>query len=349
MATRNIIVIGASAGGFDALKKLIEKLPADFPASIFVVWHVSPDVTGILPQVLNRVGEMAAAHAVDGEAIEPGRIYVAPPDYHLLVERERVRVTKGPKENRFRPAVDPLFRSAAYAYNNQVVGIILSGALDDGTSGLWMVKHRGGTAIVQDPMDAEFPSMPRNALNEVKVDHRVPVSQMPDLLNRLVRETIDASEAVMEENKLTETEIRIAAEDSAFESGITQYGEFSPYACPDCHGVLVALKDGERTRFRCHTGHAFSGDALLATVTENIESSLYNAMRGIEEAVMLLNQMGNHYANNNQINLSALYFKKAFEAEQRVRLVRQAVMKNERMSIDSLREQASENGTPEKE
>lgn len=224
--SRNIIVVGASAGGFEALKTLVTDLPENFPASIFIVWHVSPDVTGVLPQVLNRSGKLAAAHGVNGEPIETGRIYVAPPDHHLLVERGRVRVTKGPKENRFRPAVDPLFRSAAYTYGNRVIGVILSGALDDGTSGLWMIKHRGGVGVVQDPLDAEFPSMPSNALREVAVDYSIPVAQMAQLLVRLTKEEIETSEAVMEENKLIETEIKIAAEDSAFESGIMQFGEF---------------------------------------------------------------------------------------------------------------------------
>ncbi len=160
MNTRNIIVIGASAGGFEALKKLVAGLPTDFSASIFVVWHMSPDVRGVLPQVLNRSKTVFAANAADGEAIEPNRIYVAPPDRHLLVERGIVRVKRGPKENRFRPAVDPLFRSAAYAYGTRVIGVVLSGALDDGTAGLWTIKQRGGLAVVQDPFDAEVPSMP---------------------------------------------------------------------------------------------------------------------------------------------------------------------------------------------
>jgi two-component system, chemotaxis family, protein-glutamate methylesterase/glutaminase len=157
MNRRDIIVIGTSAGGFDALKKLVKGFPQDLPASIFIVWHMSADVTGILPEVLNRAGALPAKNAEDGEPIEAGKIYVAPPDRHLLIEDSRVRITRGPKENRFRPAVDPLFRSAAYAYGARVVGVILSGALDDGTSGLWTIKHHGGVAVVQDPLDAELP------------------------------------------------------------------------------------------------------------------------------------------------------------------------------------------------
>lgn len=343
MATRNIIVVGASAGGFEALKRLVGDLPADFPASIFVVWHMSPDVRGVLPQVLNRAGTVRAAHAYDNEPIEPNRIYVAPPDRHLLVENGRARVTRGPKENRFRPAVDPLFRSAAYAYNNRVIGVVLSGALDDGTAGMWTIKHRGGVCVVQDPADAEVPSMPENALREVAVDYSVPMAQMGGLLVRLAKEEIaETFEVKMEDDKKTEIEIRIAAEDKAFEMGVMNLGELSPFSCPDCHGVLSLIRDGQMKRFRCHTGHAFSADALLSTVSENIEDSLYSAIRGVEESIMLLNHLGDHFAETNRKKLAALYFQKAQEAEQRAGLVRRAVLSHEHLSKDTLLLQAGD-------
>ena len=340
MQKRNIIVIGASAGGFEALKKLVRNLPKDLEASIFVVWHMSADIRGVLPQVLNREGTVPASQAVDGEPIEPNRIYVAAPDHHLLIEDGRVRVTRGPKENRFRPAVDPLFRSAAYSYGERAVGVILSGALDDGTSGLWTIKHHGGTTVVQDPNDAEVPSMPENALLEVDVDYSVPVAEMADLLVRLTREEKEVSEAFMEENdnELTKTEISIAAQDNAFERGFMRFGELTPFTCPDCHGVLFKLKDGTRPRFRCHTGHAFSSDALLTTVTESIEDSLWNAVRGIEESIMLLNHMGEHFSESKQTRLAVLYFQKAREAQQRAQVVRKAIFDHERLSEDKLRD-----------
>ncbi|HEY1402682.1 MAG TPA: chemotaxis protein CheB [Pyrinomonadaceae bacterium] len=349
MESRHIIVIGASAGGFEALKKLVAGLPKDFAASVFIVWHMSPDIRGVLPQVLNRAETVFAAHAYDQEPIQPNRIYVAPPDRHLLVERGRVRVTRGPKENRFRPAVDPLFRSAAYAYGNRVIGVVLSGALDDGTAGLWTVKHRGGMSVVQDPADAEVPSMPENALREVEVDYSLPVSGMADLLVRLSQEEVaETGQVFMEDDKKTEIEIRIAAEDSAFESGIFNFGALTPYTCPECHGVLSSLKDGDRTRFRCHTGHAFSADSLLASVTENIEDSLYSAVRGVEESIMLLNHIGDHYAELNQPKLAAMYFKKAQEAQARAQLVRRAVLSHEQLSKDSLRQQTEETNGDER-
>ncbi len=343
MESRNIIVVGASAGGFEALKTLVGALPKDFAASIFVVWHMSPDIRGVLPQVLNQFKTVYAANAYDGERIEPNRIYVAPPDRHLLVEQGRVRVTRGPKENRFRPAVDPLFRSAAYAYHNRVIGVVLSGALDDGTAGLWTIKHRGGIAVVQDPNEAEVPSMPENALREVAVDYSVSVSEMAGLLVRLSEEQVaETSEVVMKDDEKIQLEIRIAAETSAFESGIMKFGEPTPYTCPECHGVLNTFRDGKLVRFRCHTGHAFSADSLLASVTENIEESLYSAIRGVEESIMLLNHLGDHLAEVNQPKLAAMYFKKAQEAEQRAQLVRNAALSHEQLNKDSLLQQSEE-------
>ena len=185
MIKRDIIVIGASAGGLQALSALLGKLPKDLQASVFVVWHISPNHRSILPGVLSRAGKLPATHAVDGEPIRPGRIYVARPAYHLVLEVDRVRLTKGPKENRFRPAVDTLFRSAAYAFGPRVIGVVLTGALDDGTAGLWSIKDRGGIAIVQDPEEAENPSMPASAKQHVEIDYCIPIAQIAETLIHL--------------------------------------------------------------------------------------------------------------------------------------------------------------------
>jgi two-component system, chemotaxis family, protein-glutamate methylesterase/glutaminase len=190
MAGRDIIVIGASAGGVEVLSELCKNLPPELPAAVFIVWHMPATSTGIFPRMLERTSALPVENAVDGEPLVPGRIYTAPPDHHLLLEDGRVRLTHGPKENRFRPAVDPLFRSAAYSYGPRVIGLVLSGALDDGTSGLWMIKDRGGVAMVQDPVDALVPDMPRNALHNVEVDYVVPVSEMPALLMQLTSEPL---------------------------------------------------------------------------------------------------------------------------------------------------------------
>jgi two-component system chemotaxis response regulator CheB len=338
MEKRNIVVIGASTGGIDALKKIVQGLPSDLDASIFIVWHMSPNLRGMLPDILNNLNTIFAAHASDKETIKPNRIYIAPPDHHLLIEEGRVRVTRGPKENRFRPAVDPLFRSAAYTYGNRVIGVVLSGGLDDGTAGLWRIKHNGGIAVVQDPADAEVASMPENALREVAVDHCVPVADMADLLVKLSSAEIINTEVMKDEK--TKIEIGIAAEENALFKGSLNIGELSRYACPECHGVLSRIIDGNLSRFRCHTGHAYSSDTLMAALTEKIEDSLYSAIRGMDESILLLNHVGDHYAEANQPKLAASYFKKAQEAEERSELVRKAVHSHEQLSKDKLIEDA---------
>lgn len=330
MEKRNIIVIGGSTGGFEGFKKIVQRLPADLDASIFIVWHMSPNLRGILPDVLNKLNTIKAAHAYDNEPIETNRIYVAPPDHHLLLEEGRVRVTHGPKENRFRPAIDPLFRSAAYTYGMRVIGVILSGGLDDGTAGLWRIKYSGGLAVVQDPADAEVSSMPENAMREVTVDHCVAIDDMADLLVKLSQEMIRDPEIMKDEK--TKIEINIAAEENALKQGSLDIGVLSPYTCPECHGVLSRIIDGNLSRFRCHTGHAYSADTLMASVTEKIEDSLYSAVRGMDESVLLLNHIGDHYAEANNPKLAAVYFKKAKEAEERSNLVRTAVHNHEQLS-----------------
>lgn len=331
---QRIIVIGASAGGFEAIKTIVKNLPADFYDSIFFVWHMSPDIRSVLAKVLNRFNTVYATHACDKELIKPNRIYVAPPDHHLLIEEGRMRVTHGPKENRFRPAVDPLFRSAAYAYGNRVIGIILSGSLDDETAGLWTVKQHGGIAIVQHPDDAKVSSMPESAMRKVQVDFAVPAADIAGLLNKLSKEKTEKAEVV--KDKKTKKEIDIAIGENALEKGGISLGEITPYACPECHGVLSKLTDGDLYGYRCHTGHAYSADVLLAALTRKVENSLYNAIRGMDETIALLNHIGDHLAEGNNPNMAAVYFNKAKETAARSKVVRKAVLHHGQLSMDRL-------------
>lgn len=339
---RNIIVIGASAGGIDALKKLLAPLPADLDATLFIVWHMAPSMRSVVPHILSSVTSIPTSHAVDGETIRTNHIYVASPDRHLLVEEGHIRITRGPKENRFRPAIDPLFRSAAYSYGNRVIGLILSGALDDGSAGLWTIKQRGGLVLVQDPAEAEVPSMPERAIRQVAADYVMPAGQLARTVVTLAGQTVAPDGNVdTEETQKTRLEIRVTAQE---ESGMTifPFGELSPYTCPECHGVLTMLKEGSLARYRCHTGHAYSVDTLLASVTEAIEDNLYNTLRSMDEAMVLLNHLGDHYAEVNQPKLAALYFQKAQETQNRSDRVRQAVADNQILSQNNLWEQAGE-------
>lgn len=340
---RNIIVIGASAGGVDALKKLLAPLPADLDAAIFIVWHMAPSIRGILPQMLSHVTPIAVSNALNGEPVQANHIYVAPPDHHLLLENGHVRITRGPKENRFRPAIDPLFRSAALHYGNRVIGVILSGALDDGTAGLWTIKEQGGLALVQDPDEAEVPSMPESAIREVAVDHVLPAGQLGAKLVELVKQTVSpTAEVNVRETQKTTLEIQIAVQETDLGMTIFSFGELSPYTCPECHGVLTMLKEGSLARFRCHTGHAYSVDTLLAAVTETVEDNLYSTLRSMDETVILLNHLGDHYAEVNQTRLAALYFQKAQEAQSRSDLVRQTVENHQILGQNVRQQQADE-------
>ena len=278
---------------------------------------------GFLPELVNRLHTLPAALALDKEPIEAGRIYIAPPDKHLLIEKNLVRVTHGPKENRFRPAIDPLFRSAAYAYGSHVIGIVLSGALDDGTAGLWTVKRRGGIAIVQEPADAVEPSMPRNAIDAVAIDYRVPVTGMAGLLIELCNgkkaaiAVTDNQVRTAKANEITLLEVQVAMEDPFDEKRLFKLGELSKYTCPECHGVLTAIKEEERTRFRCHTGHAFSAESLLEAITEQVENDLWSAVRGIEERQYLLNDLGDHFSSINNPRLGTAFFNRAAAAAEK--------------------------------
>src|SRR4051812_13963699 len=247
MPAKQLVVVGASAGGIEALRAVVAGLPPDFAAPICVVLHTAPQSPGVLDAILSRAGPLPATNARDQERLVPGHIYVAPPDYHLLIEPGRVRVTKGPRENRFRPAIDPLFRSAAQVYGPAAIGVVLTGNLDDGTAGLWAVKQLGGTAIVQHPDDALFPAMPTSALRHVKVDYSVPLPELPPLLVKLTSE-VPAESVAVPVPPAMEVEVKIAKEEHPVDAGLGGIAKPSVYACPECHGVLLQLEEGGRVR-----------------------------------------------------------------------------------------------------
>jgi two-component system, chemotaxis family, protein-glutamate methylesterase/glutaminase len=286
---RNIIVIGTSAGGLETLDDLIGQLPTDIPAAIFVIQHMSPQNTG--SALLHRLGKYKSfqcALAVNEEEFVEGRIYIGPSDYHLLVKKGHLLVTKGARENRYRPAIDPLFRSAAAAYGSRVIGVILTGMLDDGTAGLIAIKKCGGVTVVQDPKDAAYPEMPQNALNNLKVDHCMPIAGMGALLDRLARESHNDSKPVPPDIKV---EAIIAERVLSDVEQVGGLGPQVPYNCPNCGGVLWQVDVSGMHRYRCHTGHSFTASALLTAQTEKIEETLWVSLRMFEERKNLLNAM----------------------------------------------------------
>lgn len=332
---RDLIVIGSSAGGLPALMEIVSTLPADFPAAILIVQHIPPYTVSNLHHILNRLGPLRAVEAVDGATIEPATIYVATPDHHLMVEHEKIIVKRGPKENRFRPSIDALFRSAAYTYGSRVIGVVLSGVLDDGTSGLWSVKRLGGITLIQSPADALFPQMPLNAQEYVQIDYTVPASEMAALLCQLTT-SVPGKKVKLSarELKLLETEIVIAGRDNAFEMGIIELGTLTTFTCPECHGALTELKEGKVIRFRCHTGHAYTISALLSEVSTNVEAILWQAMQGLEETTMLLTRLEQHFEKNGQRGIARLFHKKAQSIKSHSRVVHDSVLAHELISGD---------------
>lgn len=324
--TPNIVVVGASAGGVEALSALLGALPSDLPAAVFVVLHIPSHTDSGLHLVLDRVSALRVVSASNGQTIEPGTVYVAPTDRHLMVLTDTVRVTRGPKECRVRPAIDVLFRSAAAHHGARVIGVILTGTLDDGTAGLWAIKDHQGVGLVQDPMEAAFSSMAESAIAHVSVDLVAPIHK---LAQEIVRRThgghvVTPRDPTAGERHRIENEI--AHNGNGLRSGVMNLGAVSKYTCPDCHGVLVQIEEGSIVRFRCHTGHAFSLQTLIAEVNDAIDTGLWDTLRAVEERVMLLHQMADLARSSGAVSDADRLHALADETEQRLQPLRDLVM-----------------------
>lgn len=297
-----LIVIGASAGGMAALKELVAQLPKDFPAPVFIVNHMGMHTTGNeLVRVLNESGSLTCVHGQDKQAFKSGHIYLAPSDQHMLIVKEKILITKGARENRSRPAIDPLFRSAAVAYGNRVIGVILTGYLDDGTSGMMAIKRCGGVCIAQDPEDASYPDMPQSVITNVGADYCLPIAGMGALLSDLVRRELPESKPVPEDIVI---ESKIAQRVLSDLPSVEALGDQVPFNCPDCGGVLWQMSEGKLLRYRCHTGHAFTSSALIAQQTVKIEETLWVALRMFEERQNLLVTMSKNESEKSHSSIS---------------------------------------------
>jgi two-component system chemotaxis response regulator CheB len=288
MANRDIVVIGASAGGISALKRLCALLPQGIEAAIFVVLHIGNRGASMLDVILERAGTLPVEFARDGEPVRRGRIALAPPDHHLMLRGERMHLRRGARENLSRPAIDPLFRSAAVAYGARVVGVVLSGSLADGSAGLRAIKRCGGLALVQEPRDAEFPEMPSSAIAWAEPDHVAPLGELAKALIDRVGEAAPASPLCPEDIRM-EADLAFGyAKDHAMEK---QPGTRSVFSCPECQGALWEIKDGDLVRYRCHVGHAYSAEAMLDANGEELERALWSAMRTLEERAELVRRI----------------------------------------------------------
>ena len=335
----DIVVIGASAGGVEALADFASRLPADLPASIFIVLHMPAYGHSVLPVILSRRGPLPARHAQDGEAVQPGRIYVAPPDHHLLVRDDHILLTRGPAENNHRPAIDTLFRSAARAYGPRVIGVILTGTLDDGTAGLQTIKTRGGMALVQDPNEAMFPSMPRSAIENVAVDGVQTLEALAETVVRLTGNSAAEKGAPVtsqlnEDVAVSEMQLKTLED--------RQEGKPSGFSCPDCHGVLWEIAEGDLVRYRCRVGHAFSPQSLLASQSENLEEALWIALRALEESAAMAERLSERAAERGHVLSARQFAEQAGDARHRAGIVHDVLQGGQLIARPSPRSEESD-------
>src|SRR5262245_18024444 len=324
MSGHDIIVMGASSGGIETILEIVSELPRDLPAAVFIVVHVPPHSKTKFPEILSRTGQIPAKHPIDNEPIRPGHIYVAPPDFHLLLRNGKIRLVRSPKENSARPAIDATFRTAARSCGPRVIGVVLSGSLDDGTAGLAAIKQRGGIALVQDPNDALFPEMPRSALESVAVDYSVPTREIAPLLVRLAIEPVMEVAPPIPEDMQKESKIEALDMDTIEDE--EKPGTPSVFGCPDCGGVLWELEDGELQRFRCRVGHAYGAKGLLEAKTESLDTALWSAFRAMEEHAALVRRLAADARKKQRLNSAKIFEKRAEAAEGQAKVIRRLLV-----------------------
>ena len=333
--TRDIIVIGASAGGVQALVTVVAALPSNLPAAVFIVLHIPAEPPSLLPTILSREALLPVGHAKNAERIAHGRIYIAPPNQHLLIEGAHMKLVHGPKENLHRPSIDTLFRSAARWAGPRVIGVVLTGARDDGTVGMRAIKQCGGVTIVQDPVEATFPSMPTSVMQDIKVDYSVPLRELGPLLTKLARQPA-AEEGGYPLAEEVEIETKIAGQE--MDSGeliasVERLGRVSKLTCPECHGALWEINDEDLLRFRCHVGHAFSADSLSDGQAERLEVALWSAVRALEEQMILARRIVERARKANRMRAASMFERRALEAEKHSGVLRQLLLGNETGNI----------------
>jgi two-component system chemotaxis response regulator CheB len=321
VATHDIIVIGASAGGVEAITAVISDLPRDLRASVFVVLHMSRG-RSMLAEILSRAGRLPAAQPTDGETLQYGRVYVASPDRHMVIDDGVVRMVHSAAENGVRPAVDPLFRSAARAYGTRVVGVVLTGNLDDGTAGLAAIKGAGGVTIVQDPDEAFAPGMPRSAMTAVDVDHVLPLRDIPVILTALTQETTSPPPLVPPSAHLRPMEPDLGQAPLALEPK-DRPGRVSVLTCPECHGTLWEADEERILRFRCRVGHVYSAESMLSAQTDEVDRALWISLRTLEERVALTCRLADRARRREHHWVAKAFEQRARDAEAEAGSVRE--------------------------
>ncbi len=319
---KDIVLIGGSTGSSAVLKAVMAQLPPNLPASLFISTHVPTDSPGYLSEMLSHCGTLPVTQAVDGQPIERGHVYVAAPDRHLLLMGTTIRLGEGPRENMARPAIDPMFRSGALSFGPRAVGVVLTGLLDDGASGLHAIKACGGTAVVQHPLDAEADQMPLAALQAVEVDHVVAKAALAPLLVALTRDDAGPARRPSDDVRL---EVEIAAGARLGSARLRQIANPSPLSCPDCHGVLSEMRETRPLRYRCQIGHSYTAEALAAHGDE-IDEAIRVAMRVMEERVTLVERMALDARRTGRDAVAELYEARAAEYRRYADTLREAAV-----------------------
>jgi two-component system, chemotaxis family, protein-glutamate methylesterase/glutaminase len=339
MANRDILAIGTSAGGVEALLFLARSFPPEFPAAIFVTIHLPSRFRSSLDEVLDRAGPLSAVFANDGDTLRKGRIYIAPADRHMLVEDDRIVLGRGSRENNARPAIDPMLRSVAACCGPRTVGVVLTGTLTDGASGLWAVDQCGGVTVVQDPSDAAFPEMPANALNRLQPDHVVRLKDMPKLLSHLA---LQPAGDVMPVPQSVEFEIEIAKGSHASIDDMDGVGRRSGLACPDCHGAMWEIDEGNLVRYRCHVGHTYTAELMSIALDDNLRRALGSALRALEERRALARRLERQADRGRLPHLAATWARRAEEFQDELNVIRDSIERLDRIRVREEKRAAAE-------
>jgi len=327
MLNRDIIVIGGSSGATAPLKEILGRLPTNLPAAVFVVLHIPAQGIGILSTVASAASRLPVVQAESGMVIEQGRIYLAVPDHHLLVHASHIMLGRGPRENMARPAIDPLFRSAALQYGPRVIGVVLSGLLSDGAAGLNAIKRCGGVTLVQDPADAIAGEMPLRAMEATTVDLCAPGSKIGDVLSDLAREPPGPGAALPVPPEIR-LEVEIAAGERMGSRSLAHIAEPAPLTCPACGGVLSTLKMGRPFRFRCQVGHAYTAEVLAREQEGPVDEAMRVALRIIEERAELVHRMAEDGRQSGRVAVARMYDARAAEYHGHADMIRRVILQS---------------------
>lgn len=332
MANRDILAIGTSAGGVEALIFIAARLQRDFPASVLLTIHLPSHSRSSLDQILTHAGPLPAAFATDGAVLRKSHIYIAPPNRHLIVDGDRLLLGEGPRENNARPAIDPMLRSAAVCCGSRAIGVVLTGTLGDGASGLWAVHQAGGITLVQDPANAAFAEMPLTALNRAKPDHVAALKDMPALLTSLAHEPAGEAKPLPRSVKY---EVEIARTGRSDMDQVDEFGRRSVLACPDCGGVMWELDEGELSRFRCHVGHTYTAELMSLALDESLRRALASALRALEERTALARKLYHQAKNGDHRLLAETWGGKVKEFERETEIIRQSTSRMDRLAAQA--------------